>query len=382
MRHRARLRRSWLTIHRSLGLCAGLLVVGMGLTGSLLVFDHAIDEWLNPDLLLTDGQGPRIEPDRARDAIVATAPEGHYLSWLSAPRTAQGVYRGYTGPRGDGFWRSVSVDPVSGEVLGSRRLGDNLMSAVYELHYRLLVGALGETIVGFIGLAALLSLCTGLYLWWPRLRHLEPAFTIKRRAASARRQFDLHRTTAIYSLPVIGIIVVTGIFLAWTAWLAPVVDRVAPLTDPAAEVAVERADARERIGPSRAIATAREVLPHAQWSGIGLPATDSNAYRVAFAEPAHPRASTGRSYVWVHPWSGDVLAVRRWSELSAGDKFLDWQIPLHNGEAFGLTGRIVVFVAGFVPLILFITGFRIWRLKRRAASRNPHRRGGTANERE
>jgi len=34
-----------------------------------------------------------------------------------------------------------------------------------------------------------------------------------------------------------------------------------------------------------------------------------------------------------------------------------------------------VFVAGFVPLVLFGTGLRIWRLKRRAASRNPHRRG-------
>lgn len=373
MRHRTRLRRFWLTIHRWLGLCAGLLVVLMGLTGSVLVFDHAIDEWLNPDLLLTGNEGPRIEADRARDAILAAAPRGHRLSWLSAPRTAQGVYRGYTGPRGDGFWQSVSVDPVTGEVLGSRRLGDNVTSTIYDLHFQLLIGARGETVVGFIGLAALLSLCTGLYLWWPRLRHLQPAFTIKRHATTPRRQFDLHRTTAIYSLPVIGAIVVTGIFMAWTAWLEPVVDRIAPLTDPDADVVVERGDARERIGPSRAIANAREALPRAQWSGIGLPATDSDAYQVAFTESAHPRASAGRSYVWVHPWNGDVLAVRRWSELSAGDAFLDWQIPLHNGEAFGLAGRIVVFVAGLVPLLLFITGFRIWRLKRRAASRNPHR---------
>jgi uncharacterized iron-regulated membrane protein len=373
MRHRARLRRFWLTIHRWLGLGAGLLVVLTGLTGSALVFDHAIDEWLNPDLLLTDRTGPRIDPDAARAAALAAAPPGHRLAWLSAPRTAQGVYRAYTGPRGDGFWRMVGVDPVTGAVTGWRPLSGHLMSTVYELHYQLLLGPRGEILVGFVGLLVLVSAGTGLYLWWPRMRHLQPAFTIKRNGATARRQFDLHRTAAIYSLPFLAAIAISGLFMAWTRWLDPLVDRVAPLTESGAAVRVERGQADERIGPARALAVARTVLPGAEWSGIGFPANDTAAYKVAFTEPAHPRHSAGRSYVWIDPWHAEVLAVRRWSELSAGDTFLDWQIPLHNGEAFGMTGRIVVFIAGFVPLLLFITGWRIWRLKRRAAMRNPHR---------
>lgn len=373
MRHKVRLRRFWLTIHRWVGLCAGLLVVVTGLTGSALVFDHAIDEWLNPDLLLTENSGPRIDPDTARAAALDAAPADHRLGWLSAPRTANGVYRAYTGPRGDGFWRMVGVDPVTGEVTGRRPLSGHVMSTIYALHYQLLLGASGETVVGFIGLAVLLSLGTGLYLWWPRLRHLQPAFTIKRRATSTRRQFDLHRTTAIYSLPVIGAIALTGLFMAWTQWLEPVVDRVAPLTDPGAEVRAERGDASERIDLARALAVARTVLPAADWSGIGFPSGPTGVYKVAFTEAAHPRHSAGRSYVWVDPRNGNVLAVRRWDALSSGDVFLDWQIPLHNGEVFGMVGRIVVFVAGFVPLLLFITGLRIWLLKRRAALRNPHR---------
>jgi len=373
MSRQARLRRTWVRVHRWLGLSAGVLVVLLGLSGSALVFDHAIDEWLNPGLLLSERTGSHIDPDRAAAAIAAAAPRGHRLRWLSAPRTENAVYRGYTGS-GGGSWRMHAVDPVSGEALGSRALGDNLMSIVYALHQQLLLGARGEFVVGFLGLAAMLSLCTGLYLWWPRLRHLRPAFTIKRHAALPRRQFDLHRTTAIYSLPVIAAIVVSGIFMAWTPWLEPVVARIAPVTEPGAEVRAERGGADKRIGPSRALEIARGVLPRARWSGIGFPAGETGTYTVALVEPQHPRASVGRSCVWVDPWRGEVLAVRRWSELRAGDVFLDWQIPLHNGEAFGMAGRIVVFVAGFVPLVLFVTGVRIWRLKRRAAMRNPHRR--------
>jgi uncharacterized iron-regulated membrane protein len=45
---------------------------------------------------------------------------------------------------------------------------------------------------------------------------------------------------------------------------------------------------------------------------------------------------------------------------------LNWLHPLHNGEAFGLTGRILVFLSGLLPLVLFITGFLRWRHKRHA----------------
>lgn len=373
MSRRTRLRRVWLRVHRWLGLTVGAVVVLLGLTGSLLVFDHAIDERLNPALLLSDNDGSHVSLDRAQAAILEAIPSDHRLSWLSAPRTGDGVYRGYVGPPGDGFWRLVSVDPVTAEVLGERHLGDNLMSTVYELHQRLLLGARGETVVGLTGVIVLLSLGSGLYLWWPRLRHPSPSLTLKRNASVPRRQFDLHRTHAIYSLPFLATIVFSGIFMALTPWLEPVVDRVSPLTDPGADVQAVRGDANAHIGPSAALATARTVLLEARWTGIGFPVGEHGAYQVAFAEDAHPRGSSGRSYVWVDPWRNEVLAVRRWDELSAGDAFLDWQIPLHNGEAFGLAGRWIVFVAGFVPLVLFITGFRIWRLKQRAARRNPHR---------
>ena len=58
-----------------------------------------------------------------------------------------------------------------------------------------------------------------------------------------------------------------------------------------------------------------------------------------------------------------ILAVRDIADDSAGDRFLDWMHPLHNGEAFGMPGRLFAAVGSLLPLLLFVTGWLRWRHK-------------------
>jgi uncharacterized iron-regulated membrane protein len=55
--------------------------------------------------------------------------------------------------------------------------------------------------------------------------------------------------------------------------------------------------------------------------------------------------------------------------MSLGDRYMNEQLWLHNGSIFGLLGRLLVFAAGFVPLILFVTSLQIWRWRRAAKNR-------------
>ena len=34
--------------------------------------------------------------------------------------------------------------------------------------------------------------------------------------------------------------------------------------------------------------------------------------------------------------------------MSGGDTFLNWQMPLHSGSAFGLTGRVIISLSGLI----------------------------------
>ena len=49
--------------------------------------------------------------------------------------------------------------------------------------------------------------------------------------------------------------------------------------------------------------------------------------------------------------------------------FLEWLHPLHNGEAFGIAGRIAALLIGILPACLFLTGLVRWRQKRRSSMR-------------
>src|SRR5471032_1387158 len=52
---RPEVKRAWIQIHLWLGLTLGVLGIFIGLSGSVLVYDHEIDAWLNPQRYAVSG---------------------------------------------------------------------------------------------------------------------------------------------------------------------------------------------------------------------------------------------------------------------------------------------------------------------------------------
>lgn len=70
--------------------------------------------------------------------------------------------------------------------------------------------------------------------------------------------------------------------------------------------------------------------------------------------------------VAIEQYSGALLDVRdSTTRRSAGETFLDWQWPLHSGQAFGWTGRLLVFLSGLACPVIYATGFLMWWRKRK-----------------
>jgi uncharacterized iron-regulated membrane protein len=76
--------------------------------------------------------------------------------------------------------------------------------------------------------------------------------------------------------------------------------------------------------------------------------------------------SKGATNIWVDQYSGQFLQVRDPFKFNAGTAFVNLQLPLHNGEILGTTGRILVLITGFAPLLLMVTGIIQWLKKRKA----------------
>ena len=374
MTRRNRARAWWVRLHLWLGLSAGAVFALLGVTGSVLVFDHELDALLHPSLFASGAESRAIASSAAITAAEDVLPKGHSVAWLSWPGDARDVFRAYGGPPDDRFGRLVTVDPASGEVLGARAGDGGVLRFIYDLHFQLQLGPGGQTVVGIVGVLMLCSLGSGLYLWWPRKRHWRTGLTVRRGARPQRRDFDLHRVTGIYGAALLLVMSGTGIFMALPDYTEPVVELFSPITPRVGTIASNGARDAADIHVDTAVEIARNHLPGARVTGVGIPHRGSGTYRVALSEPTHPRASAGRSYVRVDRHTGEVRAARTWAGMTAADRFLDWQLPLHNGEVFGVIGRLVVFVTGLLPSGLLITGFLIWRHKRRAAHRQRGKR--------
>lgn len=370
-----RLRRIWLFTHRWLGLTAGLLFVLVGLSGSLLVFHHAIDEWLNPQLLLVSDSGPR----RTLTEVVAAAQstlgdQPAKVAFVEPPGAEHGVWTVWfrTSSRPEARFSQVYVNPRTAEVIGQRVRGEYLTTWVYELHTRLLAGPTGETIVGLSGILLLISVSTGIILWWPLWKHSWRAAVALR--PGRRFSYDLHKNIGLVSAAVLVVLSLTGVYLVFPKWIKPGVLAISAETvPPPSALRSTVVEGASSIDPDRALAIAQNTLPDGECKRLHLPTRKDGVYIARVRQPGDVRRSLGNSRVWIDQYSGKVLAVRDWHQRTGADTFFAWQFPLHNGEAFGLAGRWLVFVTGLTPAGLYFTGCLLWWRRRRSRRRQLRR---------
>jgi uncharacterized iron-regulated membrane protein len=289
------------------------------------------------------------------------------------------VYLSGPAPGSDGP-REVTVDPASAQVLGVRDAGAHLTARIYDLHASLLLGELldladtGETAVGLLGLGLIASVSTGLWLWWPARWQLRVAVSVEWTKGARRLNFDVHRAVGFWSALLLLVVAGSGLYLVFPDWIRPVVAAVARVQPVPAGLASRPVPGAAPITPDEAVAIAVARIPGGAVTMVDLGPDPTALYRLWLTRPGDVRGSDGDSVVRVDQWSGAVLHVRDARSLPAGEAVLHWQFPLHNGEAFGLAGRVVVFCAGLAPGVLAVTGTLIWWRKRRGRRRLAARR--------
>ncbi|MGV3721940.1 MAG: PepSY-associated TM helix domain-containing protein [Actinomycetota bacterium] len=363
-----KLRRFVFHLHLYTGLIIGLLVSLTGVTGSLLVFGHELDELLYPRLLHAHppaGQSPAT----LQTVLHAVSREhpGVTVQSLAPPQSRTGVHdvRLKGGKR-------VFVDPHTAAILGQRASTDHPVGFVFALHKELLSGENGEKVVGVGGLLLLLLGVTGLYLWWPR-KGLRQGFDIKWRGNWKRTNFDLHRVTGAVVVTLLSPTALTGAALVWGAEVTDWTYRVtgAPRRPRLASTPVTGVASL----PLDALAArADAALPGAATTRITLAAKPQAAvvFRKRFPREIHPN---GMSFVHLDQYSGKVLFVENGLQAPPGPRLLNLRYPLHIGNYGGWVVRILYVLVGLTPALLFTTGCLMWwnrhwvpRRRRRASA--------------
>lgn len=381
----ARVRRLWLDVHLYVGLVLGGLFALLGLTGSVLVYYLGVDEALNPALQVSRPVTQAPSPDAVLGRVRALYPE-HDGPWrIELPLAADDALRVryYNPPEtaGRGFAPlMLSLDPDSLQVTSGRLWGDYAVTWLYDLHYTLLLGKTGTTLVGIAGLMLLLSLFSGLYLWWPSRARLGAALKPVLRRGAVRKTYDLHVLSGVYGFVVLVVLALTGSVLALPDEARSVVEAFSPLRPSFRAPAGLLEEGATPIALAEAVRIVQARFPGAELRWIETPGRAGKPISVRFHQALEPGRRFPRSQVWVHPASGAILGVRDPLDNSGGDVFMDWMHSLHNGEALGPGGRLLVCVGGLLPGLAVVTGWLRWRHKVRArkAGARSHARASSA----
>jgi uncharacterized iron-regulated membrane protein len=386
-------RKLWLGIHRYVGLFAGAVFVIIGLTGSILAFRTEIDKWLNRELMTVPQPAEGIRSYRSLDEIISAsktaAPPNGTPFFVHFPKESFGYFDVIYSANGslghhttnDGIKKiyQVIVNPYDAAVIGKRVIVDTenhfsepFVNVVVHLHYTLLQGEVGENIVGAVGLFLFGSIATGIYLWWPRNGTWRQAFSIKRRSSPERLILDLHKTTGVYVCAVILVMAFSGvyiIFMPQVRALVGVFSTVSTHMIPE-DIKSDSANGRQPIGAEAAVAVVNRLFRDGQLMSLRLPDGPEGVYVVGKRADDEVSKSEPSRLVAVDQYSGRILKIQDPHDFTSGERFLEWQYPLHTGEAFGDIGRAFICAFGFVPLLLYATGVIRWLQKRGARRSN------------
>lgn len=367
----------WVQVHLYLGLFVGALLVVFGLTGSILVFWQEIDDWLNPALLTVDV--PPLGQDAYRPlgemlaaALQAALPGSRITQVYGAPIRERVVAVYVEHP--SKAWARIFVDPYRAKVIGLRSYGaaewvpSSFMDLVFALHYTLFIGETGVTLAAIAALLLILSLLTGIIVWWPRLGQWRQAFVIKWPTTPFRFLFDLHKTVSLYLCLVLGAVLLSGIDMNMNGPYVWVVQLFSPATrGPAQAPQSMPVPGLAPIGAERAVAITTATYPDGVLSGVAMPDGETGVYVVGRRHVPGLSAFWSERTVAIDQYSGAILDVRDpTTRRSAGETFLDWQWPLHSGQAFGMTGRLLVFLSGLACPVIYVTGLLMWWRKRKS----------------
>lgn len=371
---RLTLRSGVVRLHRWFGLTVGLLVVFLALTGGWIVLRPVLDPVVYPELMII----PSCTKPLPIDTLAAVAREFHpgpklEFVYLYGTPTASTMLRFSDTDQ-------VYVDGCSGEVLGDQRRYSGLYGTVEALHrFRFLKTSTAMLIIGTTAiLLAFILVAGGVFIWWPRRKSAwKRTLTIDPRSKGRAYALSLHSTLGVYAGAVIFIVALTAIPLsfAWAKSALFVATRTTDMTEDAPPVhATPQKPAAStpplpRISMQAAWLEARSLIGGPLvWASLHAPG-GSEPIEIGMVQKAGPHAEA-RSYVYIDPQTGKVVAFRPYATLGAGSKLYYWALAIHTGHAGGILVQLLMVFAMLCVTAIGYTGVESFvRRKLRRSSR-------------
>lgn len=350
-------RRALFQVHLWVGVVTGLYIFVVCATGAALVFRIDIQRAMHPALFTPHAPGPLADPVAVMESVRKAYPTAT-LSGIDAPTSSRPTYLAYAGS-GDRFL-TLLLDPVSAEMLGELP-DDSFVRTIQDLHFDLLAGRTGRVVNG-IGALVLLVMClTGFVVWWPGRSNWRRGFTVDVRRQWKRVNWDLHSAVGIWTVALVAMWAITGVYFAFPAAFRQAVNRISPIAVVRPPQSNPSAVPSVRPTWRSLVDGARRQAPGQHVARVVLPSSETSAFLVMFSrvQPT-PVGSADLTSVYLDQYTGAALTQPPATRRTFGDLVMAWVAPLHVGNFGGNAVRVAWLILGLAPPLLYVTGFIMW----------------------
>lgn len=364
-------------LHLWIGLISGIIVIIVCITGCLYTFKDEITDLTQPWRFVVPENKAGLLPSQ----VIAISNEAfhteHQPAALTYGEPSDAITVDYYDENGN--TKTIYVNPYNGLINKTVVKGPSnfdFFAFIIKGHKNLwLPPTIGKPIVGYGVLLFVITLITGLILWWPKKwnrKSIKRIFTIKWKAPFTRINFDLHNVLGGYSALILLVLAFTGLILSFD-WFSESVyfltsggKHLIPYSMPQSDTLKTK---RTNILPIDKLYTDLKITePNAKTFYFALPSQSDGVIRVSIV---HERGSYYRTdnlffdQYTLKPLDGTGPYAGKYTEVSAADKLRRMNLDIHDGRILGIWGKIIVFIVSLTGASLPITGVILWIRKRK-----------------
>lgn len=341
-----------LKYHSYLGLFSGIFLVILGISGAILSFNKEINHQIFKKYNANISE-EKVHLDKAVQTIQKNYPKWEVRIVDFKPGAA--ILFNLRLPTERKF---VFVNPVNGKIIDDINANTHFTQWLLKLHYSLHAGAIGKLIILIFGIAFLLSIITGIYLY--RKVFIKTLLCrIKIRKKNKRQFYSvLHRYIGVWALFFNLVLVITGIVLSYGVAKVGFTERPAPNT-PYISGSLE--NSLQKI---------EKEYPYFKPTYIRLPKQTDGVIAVNGKFDSDPFfLSEFYNKIEIDYKTGDLLKIKKVQEASFSRKLNSIVTPLHYGTYGNIFVKMLYCLTGLSGPFLSITGFIIWRNRRKSKIR-------------
>ena len=363
---------AWL--HLWLGLATGIVMIIVCLTACIWVFNDEITTLLEPETKVAHQDKPVLTPSQLKNIAAKRFP-GKKISYVTYQQ-GKAIYLNLGEGRRGGT--TMRINPYTGDVISvkERKPGEtDFFRFILNGHRALwLPYNIGRPIVNYSTLIFVITLITGMVLWWPQKWNKgarEKSFKIKWGASFKRVNYDLHNVLGFYTLLIVSAMALTGIVygIEWYSkglyWVTSAGKTLPEFKRPKSD----STQANKLYTPEQAMdLTFNKVLAlHPEAEGFYYSFADTSKPASAISMTIYPTTGkfyNNRTYSFdqhtLKQLTGNKLYEMDFSAASFGTKLRRMNYDIHIGAILGLPGKILAFFGALIGASLPVTGFLIW----------------------